>query len=73
MPTQTMKTGRITELMPGLGSRDGAYLRDLNAAELVLDHFAGGGGASLGIELALKRAVDQDDFEILGYPRQRGG
>ncbi len=29
-----------------------------NSAELVIDNFAGGGGASTGIELALGRSVD---------------
>lgn len=37
-----------------IGAKRGAQLFD----ELVVDNFAGGGGASIGIELALGRAVD---------------
>ena len=39
-----------------------------NYEELVLDNFAGGGGASTGIELALGRSVDKTLLRVrMGY------
>jgi DNA (cytosine-5)-methyltransferase 1 len=35
------------------------FILDLNS-EIIVDNFAGGGGASCGIELASKRCLEQD-------------
>ncbi|MCE5277167.1 MAG: DNA cytosine methyltransferase [Planctomycetaceae bacterium] len=47
----------MTTLLPGLIDRQTAY--DVGAdTELIIDNFAGAGGASLGIEKAMGRSVD---------------
>lgn len=45
-------------LMPQMNFRDGARRSARPWQELIVDNFAGGGGASLGIELGSGRAVD---------------
>ncbi len=47
----------MTTLLPGLVSRDTAKAASVGC-ELIVDNFAGAGGASLGIEAAMGRAVD---------------
>ena len=40
--------------------------------EMIIDNFAGGGGASTGMELATGRAVDaEDNAEIYGIIRKK--
>jgi len=45
-------------LMPGIGSRTDSAPVAAVGQELLIDNFAGGGGASLGIEAAIGRSVD---------------
>lgn len=59
MSTAALISMHEPSTLPGFGQRVTARTRSVASPEMVVDIFAGAGGASLGIEAALGRAVDK--------------